>query len=62
MGIKKEENPSEVTDVYWICAYNEKSEHLDSTEKSGKWLDIGETGDIDDVWDLVKSGKWVMTL
>lgn len=70
MGIKKEENPSEVTDVYWIYADNEKSEYLDSTEeiecleslkKSGKCLDIGETDDIDEFWDRVcKSGKWLI--
>lgn len=47
-------NPSEVTDVYWIYAKNEKSEYLKSAERSGKWLIFANISEIDEVWAKIK--------
>lgn len=48
-------NPSEVTDVYWIFAKNEKDNYPKSTSNSGKWLVFVNFDEVDNVWDKIKT-------
>lgn len=46
--------PSEVIDVYWIYAKNDKSEYLKATVRSGKWLIFANISNIDELWAKIK--------
>ena len=49
-----ESKPSEITDVYWICAKNKTKNCPVVTERSGKWLLFVDVQVIDDVWMKIK--------
>lgn len=48
------ENPSEVTEIYWIHAENNCVPYPASTKRSGKWLIFINKSQIDQVWRTIK--------
>lgn len=47
-------NPSEVDDVYWILAFNEKNNYKIQRGNSGKWLIFEHVSEIDNLWVKVR--------
>ena len=45
-----ENNPSKVTETYWLYAKRKKGKYPLHTENGGKWLIFAEIKDIDEVW------------
>lgn len=46
--------PSEVTDVYWICAIRKRGKYPEATSRSGKWLIFVDIEEVDEVWAKIK--------
>ena len=49
-----DDNPSEITSIYWIYAIRENVEYPNPTKLSGKWLLFVNIAKLDETWKVVK--------
>lgn len=50
----QDQNPSKVTEIYWLYAQNKAIQYPEPTEGSGKWLIFSPNDEIDESWVKVK--------
>jgi hypothetical protein len=48
------DNPSQVTDRFWLYAYRQQGEYPEPTERGGKWLLFIPIEQVDEVWEIIK--------
>lgn len=48
------ENPSQITNVYWLYAKRRKGRYPEPTRRAGKWLIFVPLSSLDDVWSTIK--------